>query len=326
MGNRTRRKKQVTVTGAEISEAYCRRCMKQKRADQFFSAVDLTLDKNGLMSVCKDCINEMFAQFLPAEGSIQKAVLRLCRMLNLKYSEEAIAAAVTQIENARAEGKPEPQFFGVYKARLLLFFRTGRDDVSPDLTYSEVTQINISGQEFVGDGMVSQDVIDFWGTGYKIEDYRWLEYQLNDWKKTHKCDTKAEETLLREIVFKQWDIEKDRKSGTTVGSKVKELQDLMKTANLDPAKANALSGAGRGVETFGDFIRVIEEVEPAEYYEDRELFKDFDNIGKYFEKYVTRAIKNFIVGSRDFNIDHESDVPEDDDGEPSEATNPEVED
>jgi hypothetical protein len=58
---------------------------------------------------------------------------------------------------------------------------------------------------------------------------------------------------------------------------------------------------------------LIEETEPAEYYADKTMFKDFDNIGFYFEKYVTRPLKNFVMGSRDFNVETEKDGDDDDD-------------
>ncbi len=57
-------------------------------------------------------------------------------------------------------------------------------------------------------------------------------------------------------------------------------------------------------------MKVIEENEPASYYEDKKLFKDFDDIDFYFKKYVTRPLKNFVTQSRDFNVDTEDDVDE----------------
>jgi hypothetical protein len=52
----------------------------------------------------------------------------------------------------------------------------------------------------------------------------------------------------------------------------------------------------------------VEETTPSEYYKDKELFKDFDNIGSYFKKYITRPIKNFVTGSRDFNVNTDDDA------------------
>jgi hypothetical protein len=90
--------------------------------------------------------------------------------------------------------------------------------------------------------------------------------------------------------------------GKSTSGLVKEKQDLMKTASVDPAKT-ALAGSGRSQDTFSAFIKTIEENEPADYYKDKEMFKDFDNIDWYFRKYVTRPLKNFITQSRDFSVE-----------------------
>jgi hypothetical protein len=94
-------------------------------------------------------------------------------------------------------------------------------------------------------------------------------------------------------------------------SAVKRLQELMRTASVDPAKA-ATANSGQAKDTFSSFIKIIEENEPASYYgqDSKKLFKDFDNIDFYFKKYITRPLKNFITQSRDFNVDIEDDVDE----------------
>ena len=96
--------------------------------------------------------------------------------------------------------------------------------------------------------------------------------------------TKAEETLLKEICYKGLEIRNARTQGRSPGSLVKEYQELMKTANVDPAKT-AIAGSGKARDTFSEFIKTIEQNEPADYYEDQKLFKDFDNIDFYFKKY-----------------------------------------
>ena len=47
----------VTKTGVEVTECYCRKCMKMKKPTLFYSAVDFDLDANGKFSVCTACIN-----------------------------------------------------------------------------------------------------------------------------------------------------------------------------------------------------------------------------------------------------------------------------
>lgn len=283
---------------------YCRKCQTVKLEQQFFKAVDNVLDSSGLMSVCKDCINELYLNILDSEhGSIEKTVFRLCRMLNVKYQEEAIQLALEHITIKQSDPN---KFFGFYRLKLLLINRADVNDTLVDLTYVDNPVINTNNNASL-EFEVDDEVISFWGKGYETEDYRWMEQTLDEWKKTHKCDSKAEEILFKEIVFKQLEIEKARQEKKSTASLVKELQEIMKTAAVDPAKANVAS-AGKSQDTFSAFIKLIEESEPAEVFgAERDAFKDFQGIDKYFQKYVTRPLKNFILGSRDFNIDSDAD-------------------
>lgn len=75
----------------------------------------------------------------------------------------------------------------------------------------------------------------------------------------------------------------------------------MKSLAISPNMANA-STASKSTETFGLWIKDIEELEPAEWHQDNTIYKDMDNLDFYFQNYFVRPIRNFITGSRDFNI------------------------
>ena len=307
----------TSKTGVEVEKVYCRRCMEHKIPREFWAAVDIEVDSNGFMSVCSDCANILFDNLIMADDSIELATLKMCRKLNMKYDEGAIESAKKQIETVRESGKTIPSFLSIYKIKLVSTQSTKFSNrETEDLTYQEVTTINVSQDattlQNLNEEEIDSEVVMFWGEGYGLKDYEWLEKKLADWKRTHKSDTEAEESLLREIVFKQFEIKKARETLKPVtSSMLKDLQDLMKTANVDPAKA-ALANAGRSNDTFSSFIRMIEDNRPAEYYQDKELFRDFDGLEKYFTKYVVRPLKNFVTQSRDFSLE-DTDENEDDD-------------
>ena len=212
--------------------------------------------------------------------------------------------------------------FGYYRAKLLIQLRTSVKDNNVDYSYKDNPIIN-TGVATPNEADVAPEVIQFWGKGYETDEYRWFEGELDSWKMSHKCDTKAEETLLKEIVFKQFEIEKARQEEGNTATLVKELQDLMKTASVDPSKANTM-GQGRN-DTFSSFIKLIESDEPAEVFGDeRDAFVDFAGIDKYFQNYVVRPLKNFVLQSRDFNIEDGLQDDDDDTFEKIEALLPDT--
>ena len=47
-------------------------------------------------------------------------------------------------------------------------------------------------------------------------------------------------------------------------------------------------------ECLGVTLELISKYTPEEYYKDKSLYKDFDNVGDYFERFVKRPLKNLI--------------------------------
>jgi len=305
-------KKNISKTGIEVNTIYCRRCMTTKKYSDFFFATDLELDRNGYFSICKSCCQEIYTDYYNEEKDIARALLRTCRKLNVVYDEVIVDKTIETLKGLYEKGKAVDRVFSIYKAKLAtLGGATYNGNLHKgDLTFKEPS-IYVE-QSMDENTDVDKDLKIYWGENLDFEDYLFLEKEMSEWKKTHKCDTKAEEVLLKEICHKSLEIRKKRKSGNgaTPAALVKELQDLMKTASVDPAKTS-IANSGKARETFSNIIEIIEQNEPAEYFEDKELFKDYDNIDSYFKKYVTRPLKNFVTRSRDFNI--EADDSDDDD-------------
>ncbi len=305
-------KKNISKTGIEVNTIYCRRCMITKKYSDFFAATDLELDANGYFSICKDCCQEIYDNYYKEESDVARAILRTCRKLNVCYSEVLVEQTLDRLKKIYEKGKGSENIFSIYKAKLATI---GGGDFETNLKNGAFTfkepSIYVESQVDVNNIEDARDLKQYWGENLAYEDYLFLEREIADWKKTHKCDTKAEETLLKEICHKMLEIRKQRKAndGRASASVIKELQELMKTASLDPAKTS-VANSGKAQETFSNIIKIIEETEPADYFKDKELFKDFDNIGRYFKKYVTRPLKNFVTQSRDFNV--ETDVGDDD--------------
>lgn len=302
------------LDGNRIDKCYCRRCQRQMVPSKFLEATDTLLDRNGKMSVCSECIDDLFDKIFSVENDLSKTILRLCRMLNVVYLDTAVQSTISHASTMYNKNGKMPPVFGYYKAKVTSMAALNSTGI---LTFSE-PGIAISDTPLNPDDVEGgHDAIAFWGDGLSLEDYTFLEREFADWKKTHKSDTKAEITLLKEICFVQLDIRKKRTvNGTTgVGAELKLLQDLMKTASVDPAKAS-MANTGKSQDTFSSFIKTIEETEPADYYKDKELFKDFDNIEWYFDKYVRRPLKNFVMNSRDFNVSEDDTLKEEEeDGE-----------
>ena len=67
----------------------------------------------------------------------------------------------------------------------------------------------------------------------------------------------------------------------------------------------------KGVDTFGMWIQDIERQEPAQWLlsDPRgDINRDVADTEEYYQKYIVRPLKNFIQGSRDFNVDENEEI------------------
>lgn len=290
-----------------ITESHCRRCQETKPIRHFYKAVDHLLDCNGYMSVCKPCINEMYDIFFINDQVIEKTVLRLCRALNVKYSQDAMDTTNQTLGTYIERGTDPASIFGLYKSKLeaanrVLTHNKSVLGMDEDLTFHEPPTSVV--QEFPEPEDFGAHDIEYykekWGDSvdFTMDDYLFLEQELKNWKKTHKCDTYADEVMLREICFKRNEIRRTRNEGGNTNSLVKALQDIMKSSALTPAQQTASSNESTA-NAFGVWLRDIETKRPVEWHDDQEKYKDMDGIQEDVED-IRRSIKNFMTESRDF--------------------------
>lgn len=309
-GKRSRQLTDNDIHDGKLPDAYsyCRVCQSIKTEQFFGVAVDLDLDKNGKMSICKNCINDLFAKTMITENnSIQRSTLKMCRKLNIKYDEQAIDAALVHIQTKQSD---PTKFFNLYRAKLLITSRTSTTESSKDvdLTYQDNPIVNVDNKNILLDDAFEEarDLKIFWRTGDK-SDLEFLENEFANFKKTNKADTHAETVLLKEVCFKLLDMDKDRRAGKSTDSSLKQLMNVMEKLLISPNTVNA-ANSGDNLDSFGKWISDIEKYEPAEWLEKegKPLYKDVDDIEGYFQKFCVRPLRNFILQSKDFNIDDET--------------------
>ncbi|MGJ0846622.1 hypothetical protein ACR77J_08030 [Tissierella praeacuta] len=253
----------------------------------------------GYVAVCKDCIDKYYEEYLVKYKNEEEAIYYLCMLLDLPFSHGDYEGAVQH--SSKTGWKLYQSFF----KQLNSFGEINSSGTcfadGEALTHRQSFEQHDNTHKDTLDE-TSDDVQMFWGRGFNQEEYSFLEYELDEWKKTHKCDNQAELTLLKEICIKILTIRngRERKDGN-VSNELKNLQDLMKTASVDPAKANAIS-SGASVDRFGVWIKDIEQYRPAEWWDKQEKYVDMDGFKPYIENYITRPIQNFFTGVKNFLI------------------------
>lgn len=299
------RKKNIAKSRVAVSlgKGYCRVCQKTlSLKPNFYEATNLNLDTNGHMSICKTCCNDLYDKYFAIHGDMETSINLVCMDLDMKFSEVALKQTQGHVTRMLEKGTKVKAVFGVYKSKLSTIARRTtnvscyRYHESDNLGYlAPKAKIDIGGEKF------SDELLLFWGEGFTQDDYVFLESELANWKKTHRCDNQAEITLLKEICIKILDIRKRRASGKATATAISELQALFRTASVDPAKAN-IASSGKSYDTWGMWIKEIEQFRPAEWHSKQEKYKDMDGFLPYIKDFIERPVINFISGNRDFKI------------------------
>lgn len=311
------KKAPLIIDGEKIETNYCRKCMKDLPTKEFYESVDAGfIDSNGLMSVCKGCIQGLYDKTYAETNSVEKAIHKLCIALNIKFSNEALSATKAHITTLLENGKTVNAVFGIYKQKLTSTKKSMDKSVVEDMSYEDVATIYTSEELNTKELPIPQSVIDFWGkdVAKNRDDIEFLEIQYANFKQTHSAETYAEVVLLKQVCRTLLDIEKARAQQDDTSDLVKELQALMKNLAIAPSSANA-NAADKDNAALGLWIRDIEEFEPAQWLltDPRgDMYRDVGNVDELFDKYIVRPLKNLILGSKDFttgdpDVDFEDD-------------------
>jgi hypothetical protein len=303
----------------EKEKFYCRKCMKYKGEDEFYDAVDNGLiDTNKKLSVCKTCINDLYSKIYDETGSLEKTLHRLCISLNVKYSNDAADAAKANIRTLLENGKNVTAVFGLYKQKLISVNPSMDKSVKQDLTYEDMGVIFTEKQSSTTELPIPDEVAEFWGKDLPKEDIAFLERNFAQFKQTNKADTYAEVVLLKEICHTMLRVEKMRTANDPdLPAAITALRMLMKESNLTPKEQKA-GQQDTDIATFGTWIQDIERYEPAQWLKSDprgEIYRDAGNTEEYFDKYIRRPTKNFILQSKDFNVGENEEINDEDLGE-----------
>jgi len=300
MAKRSRR------TKANVGKmCHCRMCEEDKPELDFYTSTDKLLDSNGRMSICKFCVTEIYDSSYLRNRTLNKTLLDVCRIFNVVYDERVVDSVRKEIDKNIASGRKPKPVFSIYKGRAInMLGRSGKIDNADDhdLTFYEPKSVKMSNED-----MELQSHDEFWGEKLPQTSVDFLETEYRNFQKNYKTETYAEIVLLKRVCFKLLALRlaQESENAKAIPALEKSLLGLMKELAISPAHVSA-SKSGESNESFGMFIKRIEETEPAEwldihgkpFYGDMDL----DEIEHYYDNFFVRSLRNFITGNADYAI------------------------
>lgn len=224
----------------------------------------------GHITVCKDCVNELYRQYCDMLGNSKDAVKRICEKFDIYYSEAIYDASIEE------DKTKSPILTYISKSIASKGGSRTYDDTISDEIASSKTILTISDND-----PIPPETVAFWGEGYTASFYRAMQREYN-----RLCGgddsvyQPAEIIMIKDICRLQATIEKESAEGRPIDKNVNALHTLLGAMNLKPAQQkDSAEENGAEMTPFGVWIRKIENTRPVS--EPLPEWRDVDGIVKY---------------------------------------------
>lgn len=287
--------KTTKIVKPQTNTKSCTMCGEEKKINsnnyyKSYSVLYSSSEENRI-GVCKECVLKLAEQFKNRFSSDTRGLYELCKLLDVYYEKNLYESAKAQAE--KSNSNPYQIYF-----QKVLSLPQNRDKVFLD---SEQFDIVSDIKENVEDlGFEDKDLIKRWGKGFTVDDMYWLEEDYVEWTTHHDCDKLSVQRLVQMICIKELEIRNARMNGQATDKLEKSLMELMNNSNLTPRTMSAMNETD-STKVFGMWLKDIEQYRPAEYFQDKKLYDDYDGIMDYFNKFVLRPMKNLLTGTREFD-------------------------
>ena len=261
----------------------CLCCGNDYVETNFYKSYSRLFSKIGKIPYCEQCVEKFYQQYYEEyvnEGCLtpeKNAIKRVCMTFDIYYTDDVFNSAVNKIRESNINISPMGQYM-----------KTMQLSQYKDKSYDN-TVLNEMKNEFVAsvsnDASINMEVdqktIDFFGSGFTKEDYKFLQREYDDWTARHECNTKAQEEVFKRICFKQLEILKATRKNEDTKNLDATFQNLLDTAKLQP-KQNSGDATAEN-QTLGTLIDKWENERPLPEI-DEEL-RDVDKIGLYIDTF-----------------------------------------
>ena len=271
------------------TSAVCRKCgIAYGQVKGYFPVSYSYLYKgSGYLPYCKQCVEDMYLEYLALCKEPADAVRQMCRKLDLYWSQKIFDAAMkmntsrsimtsylSKINSMNNAGKC---YDDTLKEEGMLWKWKNSSGGNPAESYASQNPEDSSD----GNETISPEIVAFWGPGYTPKMYAELEQRLQYYRSKPELAGSSDmdmntEMLLRQIVMMEIDINRARADGRSVDKMAASLSSFLKELQK-PKKDDADSASAST--PFGVWIKRWEDQRPIP--EPDEDLKDVDGIRKY---------------------------------------------
>lgn len=283
----------MAKTSVKPVESFCLKCGRMLPIEEFYKSPNPN-HAIGVQPYCKGCANELVNLYLKKYKSMEAAIYYTCADMGVPFIRKLFNTYMEKIKNF----KTTANYWGNYTNQ----FQQNRSKAekeawinfaATDTDFKDIAQIQ-KAEKAIQDEM---DELRYrWGNDKDTEQLKYLESRWAYYVEGKEIDV-SQESVFRSLCL----AELDEWEGNDVDKAIKRKLDLMKVLGLDKFEPNR--GQTLSEQMLEYEIWKMEESEPAEYYEDKNMYKDYRGIHSSWTKEILRPVVNLIAGSKDYDIE-----------------------
>lgn len=278
----------------------CGRTYEKQNGNFYKSKSKIFAGNDQYAPFCKDCLESLYMHLTEFYGNDEyRAMERICMMLDLYYSDSIMDQTSKATTNTR---------IAAYLRLLNLtqpkdFDKTYNDTVielkAAKVSVDDAEDVRIANE--TQETRITQRDLDLFGFGWAPDEYADMRRLYRNMRDGKGDLTAKEEMDLVSLCRTRSMINRALAAGNNKDyiSLTGLYQDTVKQFEERFKKESAAQQSS--IDPVGVMIRTIEQYTPAEYYKDKQLYKDADGVKEYIERFMTRPLRNIILGTKDMD-------------------------
>lgn len=284
-----------------VDKCVCCCCGESLSNDKFYRS-NSNFYTNGILPICKNCFVRKFGEYSKIYMSNKKAMQRMCMAFDIYFNEDVFDSCDTK----------DDAVVGKYFRKMNLGqYRDKKFDDSLDEGLFELSgdRKKVKGkrvaivdeydnvQEETESSKISPKDIEKWGIGFDIVDYGILNSHYKFLKKVNpNCDNN-QEIFINDLCYtKMQQLKAVREGRVDDYSKLTEsYRKTFQQAGLKTVQDENKTSD----DCWSQWTGIISQYTPEEYYKDKQLYADWDDLGEYYQRMAVRPLKNLQLGTNE---------------------------
>lgn len=283
-----------------VEKYVCCSCGEPKSFTQFYKTSS-GFYSAGILPICKKCFSSKFGIYAAEYHSNKKAMQRMCMAFDIYFDEDLFDQCDVK----------DDAVIGKYFRQLNMQQNKGKTfDTSIDNgTFSlsgerkgamssdkRVVVVDEYGNEQENENEINAKDIEKWGLGFQPVDYDVLNTHYKYLKTANpNCDSN-QEIFVNDLCYIHMQKMKALRNDD-VDNYNKLTESYRKS--FKQAGLKTVEDLKTDDETWGVWVGNVAQYTPEELYKDKNKYKDYDNLGDYYERFAVRPLKNIVLGTQD---------------------------